>query len=237
MHIFSWQMDVLHQLRNSNPDGNWWIKEDGCDLKECLQESKRKEWFGDIDVGDGKQQEMRTDYLNRLKSTDTLHTSMDDIQAGLTRDYTFLKACLTKSSLKYKKALQGKNTSEDKLMRLNWDVVELSALMSQCDGFQSELHALKHAANSPQHKHLAGNTSANLKTYFRNIYRKYREPGATHILVFMISEESRTQKPYALPVLAVLYNSLTDAKVRALSEEIKEEMREIGMTPIRQGIV
>jgi hypothetical protein len=141
-------MDVLHQLKRSSPDGIWWIKEDGCDLKECLQESKRKEWHGDIDIGDRTLKELKMEYMTRVRCAEKLTTSLatvDSIQEGLKTDCTFLKTCLSKSSIKYKKAIDAKNTSEEKLMRLNWDVVELSTLLSQCASFQGELEALMDA--------------------------------------------------------------------------------------------
>ena len=43
---------------------------------------------------------------------------------------------------------------------------------------------------------------------------------ASHILVFMISTEDRTKKPYALPVQCVPYKGLSDSKVRDLANNI-----------------
>lgn len=47
---------------------------------------------------------------------------------------------------------------------------------------------------------------------------------ATHILVFMISNEERSKKPYALPVQCIPYKGLSDAKVRELANKIIREM-------------
>lgn len=42
---------------------------------------------------------------------------------------------------------------------------------------------------------------------------RYRRTAATHLLVFMISNEQRDRKPYALPVQCIPYKGLPDAKV------------------------
>ena len=53
---------------------------------------------------------------------------------------------------------------------------------------------------------------------------------ATHVLVFMISnEEINRQKPYALPVQCLPYKGLSDAKVWKLANEIINEMIRRGM--------
>jgi hypothetical protein len=41
---------------------------------------------------------------------------------------------------------------------------------------------------------------------------------ATHLLIFMISEEVRNRKPYAIPVRILTYSSITDAKLRTLKD-------------------
>lgn len=51
-------------LKAANPDGRFWLKLDGTDVKECLQESVKKVWNGDVDLGDGKLQLLRSEYEN-----------------------------------------------------------------------------------------------------------------------------------------------------------------------------
>lgn len=51
-----------------------------------------------------------------------------------------------------------------------------------------------------------------------------RRTAATHLLVFMISPESRSQKPYALPIQCVPYKGLSVGAIRALQNKIIEEM-------------
>ncbi|CAB4008087.1 Hypothetical predicted protein, partial [Paramuricea clavata] len=55
---------------------------------------------------------------------------------------------------------------------------------------------------------------------------KKRE-AASHILIFMLSEEKHNFKPYAIPVWVVNYHSLIDKKMRELNEEMKSAMEDI----------
>ena len=52
-------------LKAANPDGRYWLKLDGTYVKEYLQESVKKVWNGDVDLGDGKLQGLRSEYENR----------------------------------------------------------------------------------------------------------------------------------------------------------------------------
>ena len=60
-------------------------------------------------------------------------------------------------------------------------------------------------------------------SYLIGVTSKKREP-VSHILIFMLSEELRNFKPYAVPVWVVKYQSLTDKKMTELNEEIKSEL-------------
>lgn len=62
-----------------------------------------------------------------------------------------------------------------------------------------------------------------LTAFIKGVTRQQRT-AATHILVFMISEETRRRKPYALPVQCLPYKGLADSKVRSLANEIIREM-------------
>ena len=50
-----------------------------------------------------------------------------------------------------------------------------------------------------------------------------------HVFVFMIADESRNVKPYAVPVRVLPFESVTDKKVRELEEEFRNAMTSIGM--------
>jgi len=63
-----------------------------------------------------------------------------------------------------------------------------------------------------------------MMTYLRNLFIKKRQPGATHVLLFLLSDERRNKKPFALPVQYVPYHSLRDQFLRDLTNNIKQEM-------------
>ena len=56
------------------------------------------------------------------------------------------------------------------------------------------------------------------------------------ILVLMLSDERRNQKPYALRVRYVPYRSLRDQYVRDLTKDIKRAMVERGLRLVGQYI-
>ena len=55
---------------------------------------------------------------------------------------------------------------------------------------------------------------------------------ASHLLVFMISDELRSKKPYAIRVRAVPYKELTDTDLGKLRDEIREQMSSIDMITV-----
>ena len=65
-------------------------------------------------------------------------------------------------------------------------------------------------------------------TFIKGVVR-HQCIAATHVLVFMISNEERDKKPYALPVQCLPYKGLSDSKVQKLANEIIDEMVRRGM--------
>ena len=49
-------------MKESDSDGRFWLKLDATDLKEGLMESFKGVGNGDVDLGDGKWQELRMVY-------------------------------------------------------------------------------------------------------------------------------------------------------------------------------
>ena len=70
-----------------------------------------------------------------------------------------------------------------------------------------------------------------VEAYIKDISVKKRHD-ASHLLLFMISDELRNFKPYAIPVRVVKYKSITDAKLRELKEELRHAMNDCGMTTV-----
>ena len=53
---------AFDELKEANPSGRFWLKLDATDIKEALMESMKGVWNGDVDLGDGKLQELRVEY-------------------------------------------------------------------------------------------------------------------------------------------------------------------------------
>ena len=84
-----------------------------------------------------------------------------------------------------------------------------------------------------------GNIPANIAklkkeidAYVKNISSKKKRNAASHLLLFMIIDELRNYKPYAIPVRVVNYKTFTDAKLEELKEELRHAMNECGMTTV-----
>ena len=96
----------MKQLKEANPSGRFWIKLDGTDVESALMESMRKEWNGDVNLGDGKLQVLRSQYEARLllaKETpkavtrQTLEQNIIKIIEDVEDDITFLASGLGKA--------------------------------------------------------------------------------------------------------------------------------------------
>ena len=65
------KVKALLAAKQQAPDGRWWIKADAFDVRIGLRESLRNEWSGDTDLGDGKLQELKKNYDQRLSAAKT----------------------------------------------------------------------------------------------------------------------------------------------------------------------
>lgn len=103
----SHQVTALQQLKSANPDGRFWIKVDGTDVRPALLESMRKEWNGDVDLGNGNLLILRRQYDERCQTfKDSTHAcSLVALQQCVTAiidtiddDITFLSEGLEKAT-------------------------------------------------------------------------------------------------------------------------------------------
>ncbi len=58
---------------------------------------------------------------------------------------------------------------------------------------------------------------------------KHKRTAATHILVILISTESRSKKPYALPIQCISYVGISVAKMRSILNKIVIAMKDRNM--------
>lgn len=76
---------AFDELKEANPSGRFWLKLDATDINEALMESMKSVWNGDVDLGDGKLQELREEYDNRVHQVGSLAglESCVELEAGL----------------------------------------------------------------------------------------------------------------------------------------------------------
>lgn len=103
--------------------------------------------------------------------------------------------------------------------------------MKKVRGFQLELKDVGHEGGGAAAGVNLFELKSSILCYVKDLFSKKRI-AATHLLVFMITDERRNRKPYAIPVRFLPYRSFTDAKLRELEVELEEVMRSTGMTVV-----
>ena len=232
-------------LKQANPDGRFWIKIDGTDVKTALMESMRGKWNGDVDLGDGALQELRKKYDERQKditaladkeqSRENLVYKLSGCIETISDDVTFLNKGFTAAVKKYKEKYSSASTPVTTLKDCNWDVVEYQTLLEDAQAIRSICGKCKKelAIGCSEHqlktcKALLRDSTPKVKAYTRDLFKKKRA-AAGHVEVIMISNEKRNCKPYALPVKFVPCQTLKDEQVRDLNQEIKQSMAKNGL--------
>ena len=243
---FPLQIEALKQLKESNPDGRFWIKVDAFDIKAALQESVKGVWNGDVDMGDGKLESLRVDYERRkslCKGNDLkgdgvfLELRLKQVIDALQEDVKFLSDGLVAAEQGYEKRFNAPNTSEHLLKTLCWERVEFNTLLQQAQCFLEKYQTMISCLHQqpPREKDVVSafcNVEQDALVYLRNLFVKKRQPAATHVLLFLVSDERRNRKRYALPVQYVPYKSIKDQFVRDLTNVIKGEMKKMNLRPV-----
>lgn len=114
-----------------------------------------------------------------------------------------------------------------------WDVDEIGRLIDAGRKAHVEIRCLldllENSSDSQTHiNHRVSQAKSSLREIVKGFYR-YRRTPASHILVIMISTETRTKKPYALPIQCIPYRSLTDSEVQEVLNNVIREMSLLGM--------
>ena len=138
--------------------------------------------------------------------------------AEINAEKGFLQDGCKKAKETYESKRKQPNVGEQSLFALAWEVNEFEKLLKiqgdvQCTTVQSVKEMIQEArprGNVPKKltelwKLLVG--------YVQGIATRQRE-AASHLLVFMVSYEQRSSKPYAIPIRALPYRSITDDMVR-----------------------
>ena len=140
-------------------------------------------------------------------------------------DVTFLADGLVAAQDAYTKKFNAPNTSHELLKVLCWERIEFNTLLQQAQCFIEKYETTKACLcqKAPREKDVVSalqNVEHDALTYFRNLFVKKRQPGTTHVLLFLVSDERQNKKPYALPVQYIPYKSIKDHYVRDMTDTI-----------------
>ena len=225
------------KAKQSNPTGRWWIKADACDVRSGLRESMRQEWSGDEDLGSGDLQRLYQEYKSRYSSVRKLGTqriNFTSLNSALESDLTFLVTGEKTANVEYENALKGNGKSEAKLMELAWNCTGFAELVKQAKQFKHEVTLCLDYLQQEKHlkvKKILPDLIQRMLRYLHGLFSKQRK-AASHLLIFMISNELRNRKPYAVPVQFLPYKSLTDKVLRDLQVEVESKMNGIDMNVV-----
>ena len=138
---------------------------------------------------------------------------------------------LTKANDTFSQKLETERYQQKDMITLSWKVQELNDLGESGRQVYAEIKALASRMQVGE-----GRREENLPRTLQTIRQKaitlvkgvvhHQRTAATHdhVLVFMISNEERNKKPYALPIQCLPYKGLSDNKVRELANHIIAEM-------------
>ena len=232
-------------IGGSSTGKRWWIKADACDLRKGLRESVKGNWAGDEDLGNGVLEDLKKDYDQRRAFVrgiglghreghiqEDLHLILFAIES----DIRCLRNGEREARELYEKRRKVSNSSETVLIALAWDLVGFEDLLKEAARLTALCNTLIDVATSQDFD--SGSIQNDLKNlrndmagYLKQLFSKKRV-GATHLMVFMIADEARNFKPYALPVRVLPYASMTDSKLRELEVELRNAMVNLGMVVV-----
>lgn len=223
----------MKAAQRSNPSGRWWIKADACDVQKGLMESLKGEWSGDEDLGSKELAKLHNEYRSRCNAIQSfgIHSTtadLDKLRQELTTDVKFLEEGEVKAKAEYSSAVDAKRHVEATLMELSWDVVGYEELLKKARKYITTVTALEESSSLTTILKVLCPLKNEYQEYLKGVYSKKRS-AATHLMIFMIADECRNRKPYAVPVRFLSYKSITDKKLRELELEVEKAMKKLGM--------
>ena len=181
-------------------------------------------WNGDPNLLDGRLEALRAEYDERLakcNKPDAVYFANK-----FKEDKAYLRKQLSTAAELLKAKTDDVKTKDDKLKELSWEVVEISSLLDQACHFFHHYDTMKGSREDLSRHNEVKN---DLTKYHKGLYKKKRQPAATHVLVIMASEEKRRFKPYALPIQYIPYHTITSKQVLVFVDKIKKKMVEMDM--------
>lgn len=123
------------------------------------------------------------------------------------------------------------SNNEKETLSLCWDIKELEGLTAKVRKIRPSLNGMIGLIRAPNFNFMEqnfprklGELRGRLTKFTKGVYQFHRTV-ATHMFVIMISSESRTQKPYALPVQCLPYAGLKEKDIRQIVSTLLCEMR------------
>lgn len=116
-----------------------------------------------------------------------------------------------------------------------WDLEEQKKTHDECRKFISELSNLLLLLADPKYDISQENVPFKLSQLRQSLLNTvkalfwYRRTPATHVFVFMIANDQRNVKPYALPVQCIPCAGLSEKEIRRLTNELIKEITRRGM--------
>lgn len=144
---------------------------------------------------------------------------------------------LSDAEKKYCEKVQSKESNKS-LFDAGWKVEELKRLIDKCQELIATISGVIQVVDNPMTDMIQANVAGRLgsvretlSSFTRDLSRHQRSP-ASHIFVFMISNEQRNAKPYALPVQCLPYHSINQVVMRQLLSNLIKEMKSRGMNVV-----
>ena len=160
------------------------------------------------------------------------------LSIDLVEDIEFLEKGMSSAKRTYEEKLEKSRASDNLMMKLAWDVAGYEQLIEKAKEFQKDLDSI-----ADELKLDVGGVvfrlqklEKNLLVYYKELFTKKRNP-ASHLLMFMIADELRNTKPYAIPIQFIPIKSITDQQIRQLEIEIEAAMKGVRMIPVGKYIL
>ena len=140
---------------------------------------------------------------------------------------------IQKANNAYEEKLSHEHVPEQTMFSLSWDVKELKSVNAECCTLFNEIEWCIDACNSGLFQRLnVPRKLTAIKSKLSDVIRRtvhFQRSPATHVFVFMVSSESRSKKPYALPVQCIPFARLKEVKLRQLINDLCKEMTSLGL--------
>lgn len=143
---------------------------------------------------------------------------------------------LVKTQATYEDNLKSsKKVPEKTLFILAWNVKELQDLLLEVRNLMTELCVVREKCQDEGCDLIKENVASKLTSLRKRLedsvkkLSKHQRTAATHIFVVMISPESRSHKPYALPLQCIPIRGLKDKQTREIANHVIAEIWWKGM--------